>query len=125
MILGLGIDFLETSRVERELAQGEWLLEDGIFTPEEILYCSSTDQPARRFAACFAAKEAALKALGIRVTDLAMFREVEVGPGAGGGPEIWLRQRPKTESEQLGVRRIRLAIAQNANHTGATVILED
>ncbi len=125
MILGLGIDFLETSRVERELARGEWLEQDGVFTPGEILDCSAARRPARRYAACFAAKEATLKALGIRVTDLALFREVEVGAGAGGGHRISLRDRLKAESERMGVRRISLAIAQAAGRTGATVILED
>jgi phosphopantetheinyl transferase (holo-ACP synthase) len=36
VILGLGIDLLETSRVERELSRDEWQPGDGIFTPEEI-----------------------------------------------------------------------------------------
>lgn len=124
MILGLGIDFLETSRVERELSRGRWLSEHGIFTPGEISYCGSARRPARRYAACFAAKEAALKALGVRVRDLAMFREVEVEPGSGDEYKLVLHERLKAASEQLGVRRVTLSIAYKAAQVGAVVVLE-
>jgi len=125
MILGLGIDLLENGRVEQELVRGEWLPDEGIFTPEEISYCRSAGRPALRYAACFAAKEATLKALGVQADDLAMFHEIEVGPGIGSQHTILLRDRLKTESEQLGVRRIGLSIAHSGNHTAAIVILED
>jgi holo-[acyl-carrier protein] synthase len=125
VILGLGVDFLETSRVERELSWGEWLLEDGIFTAGEISYCRASNRPARRYAAYFAAKEAILKALGVQVSDLAMFREIEIGPGISPGYKVTLSDRLKAKSEQLGVRRIELSIAHKANQTGAFVILEN
>lgn len=125
MILGLGTDCLETSRVERELMRGEWVAADGIFTPEEIRHCSSAGQPARRFAACFAAKEAALKALGVKVSDLAMFQEVELAPALNGGFEIVLRNRLESEAGRLGVRRIHLSIAVDGGRAGAIVIVED
>ena len=124
MILGLGIDILETSRIARELSQGEWLGEDGIFTAGEIDYCSSARMPGRRYAACFAAKDATLKALGVQVPDLAMFREVEVGPGSDRSCKVTLYDRLKGESERLGVRRIRLSITHDANQSAAIVILE-
>lgn len=124
MILGLGIDLLENRRVERELSQGNWLLDDGVFTQQEINYCSSARRPARRYAACFAAKEATLKALGVRVSDLAIFREVEVGLGPNSQYTIVLHDRLKAESEQLGVRHIKLSIAHSAKQTGAIVVLE-
>jgi holo-[acyl-carrier protein] synthase len=125
MILGLGIDFLETKRVERELAQGEWLPDDGIFTAEETRYCNSVRCPARRYTICFAAKEATLKALGVRAPDLAMFREVEVEFGAGDVCGVRLHNRLKIHSERLGVRRIRIATTGHFPQAGAIVILED
>lgn len=124
MILGLGIDLLDNRRVEQELLRGNWLLDDGIFTPEEISYCGSSKKPALRYAACFAAKEATLKALGVRVSDLAMFREVEVGRAINNEYKIVLHSRLKAEAEELGVRRINLALARSAKQTGAVVILE-
>jgi len=122
MIVGFGIDLVATSRVERELAQGEWRLGDGIFTSREISRCSRNRRPAPCYAACFAAKEATLKALGGEVADLGMMREVEVELGERCA--IVLHDRMKSESEQLGVRHIRLSIAPSKRQTGAMVILE-
>ncbi|MBZ5648245.1 MAG: holo-ACP synthase [Acidobacteriia bacterium] len=121
MILGIGIDLVENRRVERELARGEWRMGDGVFSPEEIRYCTSTRKPALRYAACFAAKEATLKALGVPARDLAVFREVEVGLESS---SIALHSRLKNQSEQLGVRRIRLSTTVSRDLTGAMVILE-
>ena len=122
MIVGFGIDLVATSRVERELAHGEWLLGDGLFTSREISRCSRNRRPALCYAACFAAKEATLKALGVEVADLGMMHEVEVE--LGDNCAIVLHDRMKSESEQLGVRHIRLSIAPSKRQTGAMVILE-
>lgn len=121
MIVGIGIDLLENRRVEEELARGEWQQAQGIFTPEEVRFCNAFRRPALRYAACFAAKEAALKALGMEIADLAILREVEVRLDAN---IVALRQRLKDRSEQLGVRRIRLSTTVGRDLTGAMVILE-
>jgi holo-[acyl-carrier protein] synthase len=124
VIVGLGVDLLENSRVARELARGDWRQENGVFTSEEIKRCSTGKNPALRYAACFAAKEATLKALGVGVSDLAMFREVEIGLDENGEYAVVLHDRLKSESEQLGVRHIRVSVAAAAKQTGAMVILE-
>lgn len=124
MILGFGTDFLETRRVEQELSRGQWLSANGIFTPGEISYCNSASRPARRYAACFAAKEAALKALGVQVRDLGMFREVEVEAMSDRDHKLLLHERLKAASERLGVRQARLSIAQTADQVVAVVVLE-
>ena len=125
MIVGLGIDLLEIGRVERELARGEWPAGDSVFTAAEIRHGQSTGRPVGHFAACFAAKEAALKALGLPIEDLAMFREIEVAPDDAGLYTIGFHGRPKAAYTLLGARRARISITQRAHHVGATVILED
>jgi holo-[acyl-carrier protein] synthase len=124
VIVGLGIDLIENRRVQQELARGEWVRENGIFSSEEIRYCSIGKKPALRYAACFAAKEAALKAFGAGVGDLAIFREVEVKAGTGSGYGIVVHHRLKADARRLGVRRINLSIAATKRQTGAMVILE-
>ena len=124
MIVGLGIDLVENRRVTQELARGDWRQENGIFTSEEIERCSTGKDSALRYADCFAAKEATLKALGVGVSDLAMFREVETGLDNNGEYAVVLHDRLKSESEQLGVRHIRISVAAAAKQTGAMVILE-
>jgi len=122
-MIGMGIDLLENRRVEQELARGSWQPADGIFTAPEIAYCEAGRKPASRYAACFAAKEATLKAFGIEVSDLAYFSETEVQEHNGQYGVI-LHNRLRSRSEQMGVREIRLSIAFAEKHTGAIVVLE-
>ena len=115
---------MENSRLTQELARGDWQPENGVFTSGEIKCCSSGKNPALRYAACFAAKEATLKALGVGVSDWAVFREVEIGLDKNGEYAVVLHDRLKSQAEQLGVRHVRVSIAAAAKQTGAMVILE-
>jgi phosphopantetheinyl transferase (holo-ACP synthase) len=53
-----------------------------------------------------------------------MFREVEIALDENGEYAVVLHNRLKSESEQLGVRHIRVSVAAAAKQTGAMVILE-
>ena len=60
---GLGIDLIEIGRVESALARRPRLAER-LFRPGELAAAASRARPGRHLAARFAAKEAAIKALG-------------------------------------------------------------
>ena len=63
-IIGTGIDATDIPRIERVLRRyGDRFLER-IFTPAEVAYCQRRRNPAPHLAGRFAAKEAAMKALG-------------------------------------------------------------
>ncbi len=125
VILGIGADWVEIHRIGRELSRGEWTPEQGIFTEGEIRHCGASPVPAPQYAACFAAKEAALKALGVPVEDLLMFREVEIAFAQGKALQVRLHGRIKAAAERLGVRNIRLAVSSSARQSCAVIILED
>jgi holo-[acyl-carrier protein] synthase len=59
----LGIDLIEIDRVERALERRPRLAER-LFRPAELSACRKRARPGRHLAARFAAKEAAIKALG-------------------------------------------------------------
>lgn len=62
---GVGIDLLEIERMERALERHPRLAER-IFTAAERSYAAARARPGRHLAARFAAKEAVVKALGLR-----------------------------------------------------------
>ena len=74
----IGIDLIEIERVERAIERRPALAER-VFSPGELEYARRHPRPGRHLAARFAAKEAALKALGLGGLRL---HEIEV---AGGG----------------------------------------
>ena len=64
MIVGTGIDIAEVPRIRQSIARfGDRFLRR-IYTAGEIRYCDSKANRVERYAARFAAKEAAMKALG-------------------------------------------------------------
>src|SRR5258708_29705805 len=64
MIVGTGIDIAEVPRIREAITRfGDRFLQR-IFSAGEILYCDSKANRVERYAARFAAKEAAMKALG-------------------------------------------------------------
>ncbi|MDQ2675321.1 MAG: holo-ACP synthase [Actinomycetota bacterium] len=86
MKLGAGIDLIEIERIERALERRPALAER-IFSPLELKAAYSRSRPARHLAARFAAKEAALKALGLGGLRL---HEVEVEGGGDTQPTLRL-----------------------------------
>ena len=124
MIVGIGVDLIRCSRIERELSNGPWQAAEGVFTTQELRNCGEGKRKAARMAACFTAKEAALKALGAEVEDLGMFREVEVLYGPSREPCIALHGRARSRARRLGVTHIWVSTASAKKHAGALVVLE-
>jgi holo-[acyl-carrier protein] synthase len=73
----VGVDLLEIGRLERALERHPRLAER-VFTSAELEYARKRRRPGRHLAARFAAKEAAVKALGVGPLGLG---EVEVVAG--------------------------------------------
>ena len=86
MTLGAGIDLIEIERIERAMERRPGLAER-VFSPGELEAASDRARPATHLAARFAAKEAALKALGLGGLRL---HEVEVAGGHGTRPALRL-----------------------------------
>src|ERR1700751_4387051 len=92
-ILGTGVDMIEVERVERALTRprtGE-RFRDRVYTEREIAYCESRGQPRyQSYAARFAAKEAAMKAMGTGWNRDVGWSEIEVVRERGKAPTIAL-----------------------------------
>ena len=124
MLLGIGIDLIEVARIARRLADDGAALRDAVFTPAEIAYCDGKHFPAQHFAARFAAKEAAFKALAVGPADGVAWREVEIVSEAG-VPVLALTGRAREIADRRGVRRAFVSLTHIQELAAASVILED
>lgn len=124
MIVGTGVDIVETSRIEQALERHGGRFRDRLYTPGEIAYCEQFKNPAERFAARFAAKEAAFKALGTGWRDGVRWRDVEVTHLPSGKPELLLRGRVQELAGRLGVTRTAVSISHSDRYVVAQVIFE-
>lgn len=125
MILGLGFDLVDIARVAAMLeAKGERAVAR-LFSPAEAEYARARAEPARHFAARFAAKEAAYKALaGSEDARGIGWRDSEVAVDWDGRPRLVLHGRAAARAAALGVRRAHLSLTHAEHVAGAVVVLE-
>jgi holo-[acyl-carrier protein] synthase len=124
MIVGTGIDIAEVSRIGQSIARfGDRFLQR-IFTAGEIHYCDSKANRVERYAARFAAKEAAMKALGTGWSHGVRWRDCEVVRLPGGRPTIKFHGRAGEIAATLGVKNTALSLSHTAEQAIAQVILE-
>lgn len=125
MIIGVGVDLVEISRVRSMIAsQGERALLR-LFTEAERQYCGSMANPARHFAVRVAAKEAAFKALsGTEEARGIGWREMEVELDEIGRPSLRLHGRATARAKELGVVRTWVSLSHGDDLATAFVVLE-
>jgi len=124
MIVGTGIDIAEVPRVAKAIARfGDKFLRR-VFTDGEIRYCDAKANRVERFAARFAAKEAAMKALGTGWNHGVRWRVVEVCRQPGGRPTLIFHGKAAEFAAKLGAAHIALSISHTAEQAIAQVILE-
>ena len=124
MILGTGVDIVETVRIAQALKKHGERFSKRIYTPAETAYCEKFKNRAERYAARFAAKEAAFKALGTGWRDGVRWLDVEVTHLPSGKPELVLRGRAEELARQLGVRRAEVSISHADRYAVAQVIFD-
>ena len=124
MIVGLGVDIVEVHRVEAAMRRhGEAFLKR-IFTPAEIAYCERHQNKYERFAGRFAAKEAAMKALGTGWGHGVRWLDIEVVRLPGGKPTLQLRGQAEEFAKRLEVKNVSLTITHTADTALALVVFE-
>lgn len=124
MILGIGIDIIHVRDIRTALATyGSKYIEE-LFTSNERLYCESTSDPAQRYAARFAAKEAYMKALGTGWSQDIQWTEIAVGHLPSGAPSIILSGAAQSIARERGVTYCHLSLTHTPDLAMAEVLLE-
>jgi holo-[acyl-carrier protein] synthase len=124
MIVGLGVDITEIDRIEAAIERRGRPFLERLFTASEIAYCETHRHRAERFAGRFAAKEAAMKALGTGWARGVRWVDIEVVREPGGKPTLRLSGAACTIANGLGVKNIALTITHTGNTALALVIFE-
>ena len=114
-----GIDIIEIARIKNVLTKHPKRFLEKIFTEYERNYCRGR---STQLAARFAAKEAAMKALGTGVRGVG-WKEIEVQRLPSGKPFIKLHGRAKKRAKFIGVEKIELSISHSKELATAMVIM--
>ncbi|HTZ72501.1 MAG TPA: holo-ACP synthase [Candidatus Aquilonibacter sp.] len=124
MIVGLGLDVAEIDRIEQAIKRHGAPFIERLFTPAEAAYCQRYVSPYERYAGRFAAKEAAMKALGTGWARGVRWRDIEVVREESGRPTLKLAGAARAIADGLGVKRIVMTITHSGNLAIAQVIFE-
>jgi holo-[acyl-carrier protein] synthase len=124
VIVGLGLDVAEIDRIGAAITRHGAHFLERLYTPREVTYCESHRNKFERYAGRFAAKEAAMKALGTGWRLGVRWRDIEVTREPSGKPTLDLKGVSRQFADRMGVKNISLTITHSGNLALAAVIFE-
>jgi len=125
MILGIGTDLVEIARIRRLLELHGDAFRHRVFTPAEIALAAERRHAPEFYAGRWAAKEAAVKALGCGFGAECGHTDIEILCGPEGEPVLRCRALPPRLSRTAPDRlRWHISITHERSCAAAFVILE-
>jgi len=125
LLIAIGIDLVEVARIEASVTRFGARFLDRIFTESERRYCGDKANSGERYAARFAAKEAAMKALGTGWSQGVTWLDLEVGREASGKPTLLVHGAAQQRALILGIRHWSVSLTHTPDYAMAQVIAED
>jgi holo-[acyl-carrier protein] synthase len=122
MVVSHGIDLVEVRRIARLLDQHRERFLEKCFTPRESAYARGTKRYAEHLAARFAAKEAALKAIGTGWRDGIAWTDVEVTIDPAGAPHLSVTGLAAHFATELGITDWLVSLTHTTDLAQASVI---
>ena len=124
MIISIGIDIIEVARIREVLLRTPRFVER-VYTERERAYCDSRGAvSAQHYAARFAAKEAALKALQTGWRGGISWQDVEISARESGAPYLIFTGQVLEVFEKFGATQTHLSMSHTTQHAIAQVVLE-
>jgi len=110
-VISIGTDIIECHRIAQMIEKHGEVFLQRVFTHREILYCSTRRAANQHYAGRWAAKEAALKALGTGWSKGIQWTDVEVQNEVGGKPILVLANRAQEIATAAGIEKMMISIS--------------
>src|SRR5688572_3404279 len=124
MILGVGIDIIEVTRIQASFEKFGERFVNRILHPAEIAYCLSHKSPAPFIAVRFAAKEAISKAFGTGIGAQLGWQDMEVRRKESGEPYVVLHGGGQKLLDARGGRAVLISLSHTQTYAAAVAVLE-
>ena len=122
-VVATGIDLVNIPRMRDVIARWDDRFLRRVFTDAEIAYCRARRDPVPHFAARFAAKEAAMKALGTGLSLGVRWRDLEVRRDRGQAPRLLMHGRSREIGLARGGRAMLVALTHDGDYALAQTML--
>jgi holo-[acyl-carrier protein] synthase len=124
MIVGIGTDIVETSRILNLLDKHGEAFAKRILSPAELTEYAQEVVKDKFLAKRWAAKEALSKSLGTGFTQGVSFADITIGHNDVGKPLVVLTGKTKQVSVELGIAKWSISISDEKHYALAFVIAE-
>lgn len=122
-VVGLGTDIVEIDRFVKQTNLGRFAKR--VLTKTELSVFEQHTMPERYLAKRFAAKEAAVKAIGTGIGRGISWQHIEISNDTQGRPLLSFSGEALSKAKALGAKKIMLSIADEKHYAVATVILSE
>ena len=120
-LLSVGVDIIETRRIDAVVERWGQRFLTRIYTPAEVNSCRGR---AEELAVRFAAKEAVSKALGTGLRGIG-WREMEIYSDAWGKPLVRLHGRAAVRARDIGLVQFAVSLSHCDDYAVAFVVASD
>lgn len=124
MIFGIGTDIVRVSRMQKNIERYGEKFAARLLTEQELAEYRLTPRKAHYLARRFAAKEAAVKAMGTGFTGGVQVRDIGVVHDANGKPLLEFRGQALEFLRRHGICAVNVSLADEEDHAVAFVTLE-
>jgi holo-[acyl-carrier protein] synthase len=124
MIVGIGVDIVETARIEKLRVKFGQRFLDRILTPGERQVFASRNHPDSYLATRFAAKEAVAKALGTGIGKQLGFHSVQIDNDGFGKPVLRFLGDAVDLMATRNIKNAMISLSDEKHYVVAMVVLE-
>lgn len=125
MVLGIGIDIVLNSRIERIIDKWGDKFLSKFFSEKELENISRAHNRYQRFAGNYAVKEAFAKAVGTGFRKGLRIRDIVVMRDKMGKPYVMLNGTANNYIDKIGGKKIQASISHEKDYSVAIVIVEN
>lgn len=117
-VYGVGVDIASVERIRLAIDRSGKKFLNFVYSDYEQDYCEKAEKKFERYSACWAAKEAAVKALGTGFRYSISFKDIELRSGDEGRPSLILSGKFEQLMQEKGVDYSLVSIS----HEGASAV---
>lgn len=122
-VYGVGVDTASVERIKLAINRSGERFLNMVYSQDEQAYCESAEKKYERYSACWAAKEAAVKALGTGFRHSISFKDIELQSGNEGRPNLKLTGRFYELMQEREVNYSLVSISHEGESAVALVML--
>lgn len=122
-VYGIGIDTASVERIKLAIDRSGENFLNLVYSKNEQEYCESAEKKFERYSACWAVKEAAVKALGTGFRDSISFKDIELQSGDGSRPTLKLSGKFHELMHEKSVNYSHVSISHEGESAVAIVML--